>query len=62
MNGTEIVDDILADIRIPSSAAPNPYKEAPPCKLNLLELARYAERKGKSISELTTDEIALFKR
>ena len=31
------------------------------CKLNLLELARYAERIGKDISNLSQEEIALFK-
>ena len=40
---------------------PDPYKNAPPCKLNLLELARYAERIGKDISNLSQEEIALFK-
>ena len=61
MNGTEMVEDMLADIRIPFSAVPNPYKDAPPCKLNLLELARYAERVGKKIENLTTEEILQFK-
>ncbi|MBR3670903.1 MAG: hypothetical protein IKN70_13015 [Fibrobacter sp.] len=61
MNGTEMAEDILADIRIPISAVPNPYKDAPPCRLNLLELARYAERVGKKIEELTAKEILQFK-
>ena len=61
MNGTEIAEDILADIRIPFSAVPNPYKDAPPCKLNLLKLALYAERVGKKIDELTAEEILQFK-
>lgn len=61
MNGTEIAEDVLADIRIPDSAVPNPYKNAPPCKLNLLELARYAERIGKKIDMLTAEEILRFK-
>ena len=61
MNGTEMAEDMLADIRIPFSAVPNPYKDAPPCKLNLLELARYAERVGKKIENLTTEEILQFK-
>ncbi|OWV01874.1 hypothetical protein B7994_01205 [Fibrobacter sp. UWR2] len=61
MNGTEMAEDILADIRIPISAVPNPYKDAPPCRLNLLELARYAERVGKKIEELTAEEILQFK-
>ncbi|WP_233142918.1 hypothetical protein [Fibrobacter sp. UWR2] len=56
-----MAEDILADIRIPISAVPNPYKDAPPCRLNLLELARYAERVGKKIEELTAEEILQFK-
>ena len=47
MNGTKKVEDILSDVRIPFSAVPDPYRNAPPCKLNLLELARYADRNGK---------------
>ncbi len=61
MNGTNVTEDVLADIRIPFSAVPNPYKDAPPCKLNLLELARYAQRVGKKIDELTAEEILQFK-
>ena len=61
MNGTEIAEDILADIRIPFSAVPNPSKDAPPCKLNLLKLALYAERVGKKIGELTAEESLQFK-
>ena len=61
MNGTNVAEDILADIRIPFSAVPNPYKDAPPCKLNLLNLARYAHRVGKKIEELTAEEILQFK-
>jgi hypothetical protein len=61
MNGTEKTDDSLSDVRIPFSEVPDPYKNAPPCKLNLLELARYAERIGKDISNLSQEEIALFK-
>lgn len=61
MNGTKKTDDILSDVRIPYSAVPDPYKNAPPCKLNLLELARYADRNGMDISNLSPEEIALFK-
>jgi len=61
MNGTNVTEDVLDDIRIPFSAVPNPYKDAPPCKLNLLELARYAQRVGKKIDELTAEEILQFK-
>ena len=42
-------------------APPNPYKNPPKSKLNLLELARYAERVGKKIEELTAEEILQFK-
>lgn len=61
MNGIKKNADILADIRIPFSAVPNPYKDPPPCKLNLLELAKYADSAGKDISELTSEEIAMFR-
>ena len=42
-------------------APPNPYKNPPKGKLNLLELGRYAERVGKRIDELTAEEILQFK-
>ena len=61
MNGTKKVEDVLSDVRIPFSAVPDPYRNAPPCKLNLLELARYADRNGKDISNLSQEEIAQFK-
>ncbi len=61
MNGTEKADDVLSDVRIPFSAVPDPYRNAPPCMLNLLELARYADRNGKDISNLSQEEISLFK-
>ena len=61
MNGTKKNADFLADVRIPFSAAPDPYRNPPPCKLNLLELARYAEAEGKDVSDLSIEEIAQFK-
>lgn len=61
MNGTEKETEFLADIRVPFSAVPDPYKNPPPCKLNLLELARYAEAKEKDVSDLSIEEIAQFK-
>ncbi|WP_405339649.1 hypothetical protein [Fibrobacter sp.] len=61
MNGTKKIADFLADVRIPFSAAPDPYKNPPACKLNLLELAKYAEAEGKDVSELSIEEIARFK-
>ena len=38
----------------------DPYKEQPPCRYNLKELARYARQTGKPIAELTYDEVARF--
>ena len=61
MNGIKKIADFLADVRIPFSAAPDPYKNPPACKRNLLELAKYAEAEGKDVSELSIEEIARFK-
>ncbi len=36
--------------------APNPYADAPTCKVNLLELSRYARSVGKKLVELTKEE------
>ena len=52
---------ILADSMEEYMAPPNPYKNPPKGKLNLLELGRYAERVGKRIDELTAEEILQFK-
>ena len=41
-------------------AAPNPYKTAPSCNVNLLALSRYAASKGKKLVELTQDEVQRF--
>lgn len=51
----------FADVRIPFSAAPDPYRNPPPRKLNLLELAKYAETKGKDVRDLSIEELAQFK-
>lgn len=40
---------------------PNPYKKAPTCDIDLLELSRYASRAGKKLAELTSDEINWFR-
>ena len=40
---------------------PNPYEEAPKCNVNLLELSRYARRYGKSLVELTKEEVNMFR-
>lgn len=39
---------------------PNPYVNAPSCNVNLLELSRYAKRKGKKLSELSKEEVRQF--
>lgn len=39
---------------------PNPYKTAPSCNVNLLELSRYAKRTGKKLVDLSHEEIMLF--
>ena len=40
--------------------APDPYEDAPTCKVNLLELSRYARSIGKKLVELTKEEVDLF--
>ena len=40
--------------------APNPYADAPVCKVNLLELSRYARSVGKKLVELTKEEVDRF--
>lgn len=42
-------------------APPNPYKNAPSCGIDLLELSRYARRQGKKLRELTEEEIDRFR-
>ena len=39
---------------------PNPYKNAPSCNVNLLELSRYARQQGKKLIELTGEEVKKF--
>lgn len=38
----------------------NPYADAPVCKVNLLELSRYAKGAGKKLVELTKEEVDRF--
>lgn len=38
----------------------NPYVTAPSCKVNLLEMSRYAKRHNKDMSDLTKKEIEQF--
>lgn len=61
MSGIRKPAVILADSMEEYLAPPNPYKNPPKGKLNLLELGRYAERVGKEFDELTADEIMQFK-
>ena len=61
MSGIRKPAVILADSMEEYLAPPNPYKNPPKGKLNLLELGRYAERVGKEFDELTADEILQFK-
>ena len=64
MNGTERMPrpKFLENEELPSSyyEAPDPYKSAPSCNVNLLELSRYARRIGKKLVELTKEEVLQF--
>ena len=61
MNGIRKPAVILADSMEEYMAPPNPYKNPPRSKLNLLDLSHYARRAGKKIEELTAEEILQFK-
>ncbi len=39
---------------------PDPYKNAPSCHVNLLELSRYAKKHGKKLIDLTPEEVKKF--
>ena len=39
---------------------PNPYVNAPSCHVNLLELSRYARKKGKKLVDLSQEEVNQF--
>lgn len=39
---------------------PNPYVNAPSCHVNLLELSRYARKKGKKLADLSQEEVNQF--
>ena len=39
---------------------PNPYVNAPSCHVNLLELSRYARKKGKKLADLSQDDVNQF--
>ena len=40
---------------------PVPYKNAPSCHVNLLELSRYAKKHGVAIKDLSEEDIKKFK-
>lgn len=61
MSGIRKPAVILADSMEEYMATPNPYKNPPKSKLNLLELGRYARRVGKTVDKLTAEEILQFK-
>ena len=42
------------------SETPNPYVNAPSCHVNLLELSRYARKKGKKLADLSQEEVNQF--
>lgn len=63
MNGIDIKKPkFLEAEKLPKSyyESPNPYKNAPSCNVNLLELSRYAKKAGKKIIELTREEVQQF--
>ena len=64
MNGTETMTKpkFLENEELPPSynEAPDPYKDAPSCNVNLLELSRYARKIGKKLIELTREEVQQF--
>ena len=39
---------------------PDPYVNGPACPVNLLELSRYARKRGKKLSDLTQEEVEKF--
>ena len=61
MSGIRKSAVILADSMEEYLAPPDPYKNPPKGKLNLLELGRYARRVGKTVDKLTAEEILQFK-
>jgi hypothetical protein len=60
MNGTR--PKFLNDVTVKDDYynQPNPYVNAPSCHVNLLELSRYAKRKGKKLAELSKEEVNKF--
>ena len=64
MNGTKTSErsKFLECVELPDSyyETPDPYKSAPSCNVNLLELSRYARKNGKKLVELTKEEVQQF--
>ncbi len=64
MNGNKTLErpKFLEGVEHPDSyyEPPNPYKSAPSCNVNLLELSRYARKVGKKLVELTKEEVQQF--
>lgn len=40
---------------------PDPYKNAPSCHVNLLDLSRYTKKHGVAIKDLSEEDIKKFK-
>ncbi len=64
MKGTNKLErpKFLEGVELPNSyyETPDPYKSAPSCNVNLLELSRYARKNGKKLIELTKEEVQQF--
>ena len=54
MNKPKFLEDI------PPGYYEDPYKTTPVCKVNLLELSRYARKVDKKLVDLTKDEVERF--
>lgn len=61
MNGIKKPAVIFADSMEEYMATPDPYKDAPKGKVNIPELGRYMQRTGKTIHDMTAEEILQFK-
>ena len=54
MNKPKFLEDI------PPGYYEDPYKNVPVCKVNLLELSRYARKINKKLVDLTKEEVERF--
>lgn len=61
MNGNRPV--FLDGVQLDKSyyQTPDPYTYSPDFSVNLLELSRYAKKAGKSLVELTAEEVEMFR-